>query len=187
MHPEIVPFIKMCTEREADLIWTTCFFYRIAWLTPKGDYNIAPQIIQNGKIKHNLHLVSIQMARAVKEKLFLFEKKVQSLGNGLHALDLCLERESFQTFPLPLSFCSSLEKWSCIGDSICLGQYICVSVEQDNHVLHPHVFSWQKRPQQGKVHMCLESLLLNNDAIWGEGRKYKYIWHTRSASHLNSS
>lgn len=115
-------------------------FYRIAWLTPKGDSNIAPQMIQNWKIKHNLHL-SIQTARAVKEKLFLFEKKVQSLGNGLHALDMCLEREFPDVSPSPSHFAVVWKSEAVSETQICLGQYICVSVEQANHVLHPHVIS----------------------------------------------
>jgi len=66
------------------------------------------------------------MARAVKEKLFLFEK-VQSLGNGLHALDLCLEREFPDVSPSPSHFAVVWKSEAVLETRICLGQYICVS------------------------------------------------------------
>lgn len=145
-------------------------FYRIAWLTPEGDCNI-PQMIQNGKIMHNLHLVSIQMARAVKEKLFLFEKKVQSLGSGLHALDLCLEREFPDAFPSPSPFAVVWKSEAELETRICLGQYICVSVEQANHALHPHVISWHRNSHNKAKSTCAKSLYCNYDAIWRGGRE----------------
>lgn len=74
---------------------TSCFWWNCL-AQPDGDHNI-PQMIQNRNIMHNLHLVSIRMARAVKEKLFLSEKKEKSFGIWLLGLDLC--PESFQTRP----------------------------------------------------------------------------------------